>query len=495
MKILLVLLCVFCVPCLVAQTSSFASLDSYLPLSGSELNPAMATESRGKWVVVPFKTDLNIYNNFFALSMPYSPYRLLANKVPKAYQTADGNPIWDWTWIKMNEQNSSIKLQTFFRSSGPAVLLRKGKYVWTFRSDVTGFASADGLPAQIVKQQVDNWNNDEGQPPMQQVISSGIQNASGTMSLSQQAYVSMSVGLARSFRLKLHKDIAFGVNYRVLHSLGGYFLKVKTGNIIYDSEKGVEVKSPSVYFAEMLPRNNRLWAHGLGSADIGVVYTYRNVETRRPGGYNDMHPDYKFKFGWSLLDIGNLVYTRTMVTDVSMKTNVKLPDPEEFENMTPEEVLEKYKNSFQKEISINNSTTYGNTVRVGLPLRMVFSMDMQLSKHLYWSNLYMQNLRRKNSNNVMVGTFVASGLRVAYKYLSVGVPFTYSNANKKVGLGANFRMGPLFFGTGNLGPFIKPKAIYAADFYFGIQITDLPGAVFKKKLPYMFTRKRGCADF
>ncbi|MBS3914471.1 MAG: hypothetical protein KG003_08225 [Bacteroidetes bacterium] len=478
-----------------AQVANFSGFDSYLPINGGDINPALNAESRGKWVFSPGRMDMNLTNNLFYLKMPYSPYKVIGKNVPSAYKTENGNAYWDWSWFKMNSKTNVFNFQGISRNYGPSLILKKGKYYFSVRSEITAFVFCKGLPAGIIRDQVDNWNNSDGNSAPSTLLNSAFQYRNATMYISQQVYSGVSFGVARKFKLKRSKDFSMGVNYRLLHSMGGYYLKVKTGNVEAENASHIKISAPSVYFAEMLPRNNIFWPHGKGGVDFGFVFTHRNTECRRPGNYNGIHPDYKWKLGWSVLDIGRLMYTRTIVTNVAMKNDVSLPDPNGFIDKDPEEILQDYRSIFQTEIGLENTMTYGKKVFVGLPTRSIFTADLQLSRHLFWGSMYMQNMRRTVKNNIFFASNFSTGLRAEFKYFGFSLPLNYAPSLNAATVGMGVRIGQLYFGTGNLAPFIHPNGNYAASFYFGIQITDLPGTVFRKKLPYMFSGRRSCAGF
>ena len=50
--------------------------------------------------------------------------------------------------------------------------------------------------------------------------------------------------------------------------------------------------------------------------DIGAAWVYNKPEYRQPGGYKDKHTLYLFKFGFSILDIGNIKYKNASVTTI-----------------------------------------------------------------------------------------------------------------------------------------------------------------------------------
>ncbi len=492
-KIQILLTCIL-VTSAYAQNASLAGIDNYLFIPAATLNPAMAANMTAKWAFTTGSIDLSLHNNFLSIQLPYSPYRFLNNSVPDKYRTVNDNPKWDWNWIVLNDKIKTVKLNTLNRIAGPGVLIKQGNLVFSVLTDLTQQLKIDGLPANIMKAQLKSLmetGKTTGIDPNPQTVD----NLPGDIRIMENKYVGITFGISGKWKLKNRSEILTGFHYLMYHSLGGYYFHSQTGGMNYDPTKGIQIKTPSLYFAELLPRKNILQPHGPGSLDLGFAYTYRNAETRRKWGYNSRHPDYKFRLGVSLLDLGKLIYTRTIITQVQIHSDLNLPKPEDLQNLTPDQLRDLIRQTFQQEVSIDNYTTYGKRTSTGMPSRIVVTYDFQFHKHTYFSAILQQNLRSKKANNMHYSNLYSVSIRHEYKYFSIGMPLTYQSEIQKLSAGLHLHIFQFYLGTRNLKPWIITRGIYGADIYAGLMITNLPGPFIKKKTPYMFLRKRGCATF
>jgi len=128
-----------------------------------------------------------------------------------------------------------------------------------------------------------------------------------------------------------------------------------------------------------------------------------------------------------------------------------------------------------------------NNFTVGLPTVFQVNLDYHLSDKFYLNSLWVQGLRGNNSLSAKMPSSLSITPRWESKWIEVGMPLALLDNYGSFTFGIGARLGPLFFGTDNLGSFLNINRPRGTDLYFGLSMPifnrppTLPNACFYEK--------------
>ena len=135
----------------------------------------------------------------------------------------------------------------------------------------------------------------------------------------------------------------------------------------------------------------------------------------------------------------------------------------------------------------------------GLPTALQINLDYHLKDKFYVNSLLVQGLRSNPSISMKVPSSLSITPRWEGKWIEVAMPFALLDNYNTFTFGLATRLGPLFFGTDNLGSFLNISRPRGTDLYFGLSVPifnkppTLPNACLYEKDPkkgWKFWKKR-----
>jgi hypothetical protein len=495
MKLILGTMClVMILEQLNAQTSGVFVNSNYGGVYSTQMNPANSSQLHHKWIVSLGSIDALISNDYMSINMPYHPIRLIFGNYPNSLKSANNNPLWRWSWLQTNSMRETVSLHGMFKVSGPSTVFKYKKHSFGLLTELNVFADMHGLPKSIADQMQDELKRGQKLQDDQPVYLEDIQNV--LLNIKQQTWTSLGFNYSYLWTFKRRNTLSAGITYKLLHSMGGSQIMINAGGFNQEDNKSISFKSPGIAFTNMLPRKNTFYPRGLGGMDLGMVYQKKKSETGRWNNSKKRHPDYLYQLGVSILDIGSLVYTRTIKTELpSSSQTLTIPSVEELISWTPEKAKDELLKVVSQINEASPETIYGQKIRIGLPTRMVIHGNIQVNKHFYIDAVIQQNLRKRNGKNINTLSYLSFSPRWENKWFTLGMPLSLENNYRQPNIGLFVRVLWVYFGTKNIATIVSPNGKQNADIFMGIQFGNMPGKSFKGKSPYMFFRKRKCAEF
>lgn len=476
-----------------AQTAGLLVNSPYSGVYATQLNPATSSNMKYKWVVSLGSIDTKISNDYMSINMPYHPIRILFGNYPDSLKTTYNNPLWRWTWLQTNARRETVSLHSLVRINGPSALYKYKNHSFGLLTEVNFFADMNGMPRKLADQIYRGLKHGKKLQDKPENLED-IQNLH--LSIKQQAWVALGFNYSYQWVFKRRKKLSAGITYKLLHARGGSQIQIDAGGFTEQDDKSISISSPGIEIKTMMPRNNIFYPRGYGGIDLGLLFQNKKSETGRHNNSKNLHPDYLYELGLSVLDIGNLVYTRTITTELqSRNQSITLPSVDEIMSWTPEKAKEELMKAVSEIDNLVPETFYGKKIRIGLPTRLVLHGNIQLRKHLFIDGILQQNLRRRDGNNINTYSYLSLSPRFENKRFTFGLPLSLDNNYRKPNIGFYMRVVWLYFGSRNIASIISPNGKQDADFFMGIQFGNIPGKAFKGKSPYMFFRKRNCAEF
>lgn len=477
-----------------AQTSGVFANSSYGGVYSTQMNPANSSQMRHKWIVSLGSIDARINNDYMSMNMPYHPIRLLFGNYPDSLRSVNNNPLWRWTWFQNSSKRETVSLHGFFKINGPSAIFKYKQHSFGLLTELNVFADMRGLPKFIVDQMHDELKRGHKLQDDQSLQLDDFQNV--VLNIKQQTWTSIGFNYSYLWTFKRRETLSAGITYKLLHSMGGSQIAIDAGGFTQEKNNTLSFKSPGISYTNMLPRKNTFYPKGMGGLDMGLVFEKKKSETGRWNNSKKMHPDYLYRLGVSVLDMGNLVYTRTIKTELpSSSQTLTLPSVDELINWEPEKAKEELLKVFSQLDEVRPETTYGQKIRIGLPTRLLIHGNIQINKYFYVDGVLQQNLRKRSGKNINTLSYLSLSPRLENKWFTVGLPLSLENNYRQPNVGLFVRVVWLYFGSKNIAAIIHPNGKQNADFFLGIQFGNIPGKSFKRKSPYMFFRKRKCAQF
>ncbi|MBQ4916049.1 OmpA family protein [Maribacter sp. MMG018] len=234
-----------------------------------------------------------------------------------------------------------------------------------------------------------------------------------------------------------------------------------TGEVAYGSSADFEDDD---YEFEM-PNN----ASGFG-VDLGFVYEwrpdYKNYITTNADGTVHVQKDknkYKLKVGLSVTDLGAVKYDDGVEDSYDITNSITEDDYEQYDGI--EEKLEN--------LYVLTSTEQG--IKSSLPSALHFNVDYNINKGFYVNLNTDISLKSAGSNIVKRVNILSLTPRFESKWFSFYLPFsTYQYSGFQ--MGAGFRAGPLYVGSGSVITSLTKDKIQGSDVYLGLKVPVYQGS-------------------
>jgi outer membrane protein OmpA-like peptidoglycan-associated protein len=229
-------------------------------------------------------------------------------------------------------------------------------------------------------------------------------------------------------------------------------------------------------------------------ADLGIVYEwrpdYKKYKYDMDGETNLWRRDqnkYKLRVGFSILDIGGIKFKKGDLSN-NFVGDISLWNLHAFDSI-------KSVNGFDSTLK----ATFGHadakpTYKMNLPTAISLQVDYQIWKDFYVNMTpYFAFQFKKNDTKVHDFSSISITPRWDHKWFGVFVPVQY-HALDGLRYGATLRLGPVIFGTSNLGAIMGKKNVYGMDFHAMLKIPVPFSAPHDKDKDGVSNKKDKCKD-
>lgn len=497
-----------------SQNFTGIGLSNYGGTYATSLNPANVVDTRTKVFVNLAGLDAHLTNNYAAWNAPFSFIDMVAKKVPATYLKPNGNVNWLPNYA---EANTNVKnISAFFSTTikGPSIQFESKKYKMGFAvgynnktlasitnaSEMIGDMILNGTsnPTKIGPFYTNNHLKFNAVNYNEYYASLGY-----IINQSDEHFIKAGVTLKMlSSNLNLLADatqLDYVIGYNPSNpSKQDIYMAVTKGS--YAAAQSADFALSSSWITKQLTSFKGV-GNGFG-ADLGVVYEFRpnydKFDYREKGilKYDPTVNKYQYKVGFSLIDIGKIVYKDNVnVNAASINSTANTIDHTSFDGVnTPNEF-----NTAMTNVYALSAASVNHKYSVFLPASAVINADLAVTKNFFFGFLLKQSIPLSKSYIFRTPSRLTILPRYERKWFEVALPVVVDNNYKNVSFGAYARVGGLFVGSDNLGGLLNIAKPRGLDIYGGLfipifykqpqTITDCPSTDYSPKKKG-FSRKR-----
>lgn len=466
MKKIWLILIGLCAQKIAAQHFAPIAGGQYSGVHATKINPAFTAYTVYNWHLNLIGAWANVNNNYLTLKLPYSAYRLINNSIPQVYKTENGNPRWDSSWLKERLNGRPKHVGVGFMLYAPSFTMRlKNDWHVGLVTDATALGRVSGMSeslAHALNKELDTAKNAFSQFSRQ----TGASNTLHRMTISGNAWATAGINVSKSIKLDWKNELLLGVTLKKAIGFGGAYFMHDNMTATNLSQNSFSLDHTNIRYASYAGPGQ-----GMG-LDLGTGWIYHKPEYRQPGGYKDKHTLYLFKFGASLLDIGNIRYKNATVTTI---VNNRLST---WNTQNVEQKLKGMSLGYvMLDTILNNLPNYRSSkqdIRIGLPTRLALSADYQVSPHCFVNTQIVQSLRSRYSVHARHQSYLAVAPRWEWEFFEFSLPLYLEYDYRAFRVGASMRLGPLYIGSNNLASLLYTKSVRDADIFVGIAFGNIP---------------------
>lgn len=438
-------------------------------------NASNIADSKYRYYFNFWGRGVNFYNNAFTYNAPIKLNQWANNTYNPDYQTFDGNVDYQKDWLLLNTDGKSKYFSFNQDIWGPSFLFPISRR-WNMsintrqRNGLQMFGLSEEL-ASYAYNKLDSGNR-------------AVQK--DKFGINVQSYQELSFTLGGILAKNRKNELNGGITVKFLRGLGAAYLKGENFNFNATSSNSATFNGDIEYAytdhnTVIAPFNNpyglfSLSSRGFGAGfDLGLNYQY----TSNPDKYksarcdnNDKRSNYDIKLAFGVNDIGGLRYNRrSNVYTYSSGSNTTVN--------APNTILDPFKSPKQNgfdtigtKVFANMGATKSFGFNTSLPTAINFMADFRMNKYFYLGLFLNQNLKGNNSSGLRSTSMLSLIPRIESRGFEFSMPLTLSENYKNFYIGAYTRVGPVFFGSDNLGGLLSVAStegqFTGADIYGGV---------------------------
>lgn len=458
---------------------------NYSGVNGINLQPASIVDSR-------YKLDVNIIGGSIFL---YNNHIGLHTDVLRDSAAFD-DPKFKDNYIVFKDHNKSKSI--IFRNnlelpSALYTLSRKDavSFSWRMRS----YVNIDGIEPNLATLAWEELNYPN-------LYNANLTNKK--LSIQAMSWVEYGAGYGRVLMDEGKNFIKAGARIKLLQGLGAAYIFIDDLEYNFSSSDTLSLFNSHVSYGHSqnisgLSEGGDFKykfesSPGIG-LDMGVVYEYRPKWQKfkyemdgDTGLYMRNKNKYKFKVGFSVLDIGGIKFKRSELSR-DFVANISDWDLNQLNGIGS---LNQFEDTIK---TLFEYADVKSTFRMNLPTAISAQFDYNIYADFYVNFTPFIALQFKNNENKIHDiTTLSLAPRWDHKWFGVFLPFSYNTLTGS-NFGLSLRMGPLILGTTDLLPYIGTRNIYGADFFFALKVPIMYNNVKDKDNDKISDKKDKCKQF
>jgi hypothetical protein len=465
----LYLILIFFIPKLIiSQEAIGISMDNYSGVWGGQLNPASLTQNK-TYVDINIISGSFHFSNNFAYIPPgdpsfFGPFPI--DTLRPIYGEFDYNGYY--TYYK-NTSDKWISLST--KIMGPSAMFQYNRHAFAFTSSLKTYGSGISFPWEIPVFAYEDLTYEPLQKQRFNDKDFGVNElvwSEFAFSYANEIYkkrnVSISVGITGKllFGIAAVYNTYKKVDYKVLDEKNILFYNLNS-DVAYAYVENID----NIDVSLLSPGNSN--GFGLG-ADIGIVYK----KVKKPTNYYDNgkackfpYEDYLYKIGFSILDIGNIKFSKNAEQHnyYARNTLLNIDSLPDFNDQT---TVSEYLRSLSEILTGDPDSSFvDSSFRVNLPTAASLQFDWHIKNPYYLSFLWVQPITFK-TKNARRPAQIAVIPRFENRFFGISLPVSLLNY-RTFRTGLSIRIYNLTIGTESLGTLLDFRNLDNVDLYFSLK--------------------------
>ena len=429
------------------------------------LNPANIADAREKFTIDLFSLNMGVDNNLGSLNSKGGLIGAVTN----------GNTN---NMFAYSNNNQFSLLAPYARVNGPGFMISiNHKHSIAFTTAIRGMNQFNNFDKTLY-QTITNTSS---------VASGNVDITSSKFNYTAHLWSEAGLSYAGVLLDKEHNELKVGATLRYLGGIAYVGLKGDNLNAKYtsgsdsflaatnsDIEYSSNVLSTSSAISNGLSNNSLLSEFFSGKAgngiggDIGIVYDYikdPNRETYDMDGKTGLvdysKNRYTLRLSASVVDIGSILYNSSNNSNAEIRGNGVLTGTGLKNNISNYTDFRNYivGQGFTADTVHKNTSVY-------MPTRLLLSADYDIYKRWYINATFIANLaNRQNFGNSYYNQITVTP-RYDTRWLSVGLPITYSMLSNSLKAGIGIRVSGFFVGSDDMLALFANHQ-YGFNFYIG----------------------------
>ncbi len=448
-------------------------------------NASSISDSKYKYYFNFWGRGANFYNNFLTYNAPIKINHWANNNYDQQYQNSTGKVDMRKDWLLENLDGKDKQLSFNQDIWGPAFMFPLGGQ-WNMSVNTRQRSGMQmyGISEEVARMAHNGLDSSGGIYSGNNPLSRNTSYHNNAFAANMQSYQEMSLTLGGVISQTRHHQFNFGVTVKFLRGLGASYIKGDNFNLTATGNNSAMINGDLEYAytdqkSTVTPFNKPYGLFSLkskgagGGVDFGFNYTYTSDRLKYKSGceQNDKRSDYDFKLAMALNDLGGIRYNKNSnLYSYNSTTNTSITAPSSILDAFGSPNQNGFDTIGQKIFSQIGSNS-SNGFNTSLPLSFNLQADFRLSKHLYTSVYWNQNLKGLNSTGLRSTSMLSVIPRIESRVFELSIPLTLSENYKNFYVGAYTRIGPVFFGSDNLGGLLKVAGggdFKGADIYGGV---------------------------
>ncbi len=462
-----------------AQGFMGLSASNYAGTQALTVNPSSIADSRFRLYVNIGAADVNLYNNYLKVDMPFGLVPLVRNRAPDEYRNTRGHLKFDSNWLSQDLTGRAKFVTVSGEVRLPTVMVAlPHQQSVAFGSRVRAYLQVNNVSEPLA--QLSRFGLDDADEL-------GLANQllkDNRFSVNLNTWQEFNASYARVLLPAGPHFLKAGATVKYLVGLaGGYINNEGLGYIVYNSDS-IQVRDRKVsygytdyryYQSDYGFRTRNLYnkdrlGRGMG-LDVGLTYEFRpdadkyvynmDGETGLP---DDTQNKYKLRVGLAIVDLGRVKYTnQTYVSNSKLTGSSTLPlgslDTLTYRDLDHVDAL------VQKLVGVETRTT---TFKSRLPHTLNLTADYHLHRNYYVGALWSQSLLSRYAVGVRTFSSLTVIPRFEKKKIEVALPLSMADDYRRFGVGMMVRVGPAFIGSDNLAGVLGKGRVSGYDLYMGV---------------------------
>lgn len=469
MKYVLLGICLLFLPLLKAQELVSFSGSNYAGINAADINPSFIAYSRLRTDINFMQTRATVYTNNFFANPQFVPGLFFRDEVSVGIRNQTNA---DRSTNRDVEISAAIDAPTnLFANAtikGPGMMWSDGFKAFAIQTHFKTIGNVNNMSADLSRMLFEQT----GYAPL---LNRNLVMEKGA-GASMMSYGSLDFSYAKMLNNRRNKIVNVGVTAKVLVGFQAMYFQSHGTAIQFAKQNSIQPQAMGFDFAyamankaagegEFLPR-------GLGmGADIGFSYIRKkNSRLYKIGCPSFIRkicfmPNYKWKFGASIIDIGGISFS-TLAQQYSFNQTALRWDSISY---APVKTIQQLDQTLHEKALNPNSIEKGLAFYMSLPTALSLQFDYNINDAVFINTTWVQRIALSSGAGVRRMNVLAVTPRYETDQIELAVPVQLYEYNAPaIGLMARYRS--VFIGTDQLGSTMGLTKLNGADLYIGFKM-------------------------